>query len=192
MTMKVKRECGDCQLCCKLLPVHDNRIDGWHKKAGERCRYQKFGKGCMVYGKQEMPMPCRMWNCRWIVNQLSEDMSRPDRCHYVIDVMPDFITMKINDIEQHVQAIQIWIDPSYPDAHQDPALRKWLAERGEEGIVGLVRYSEKEAMCIFPPAMSDDRQWHEVSPTGMQRQKTHTLTEVIEALGGEAIIEVEE
>jgi hypothetical protein len=181
---KVMRQCGDCQLCCKLLPVHDNERpwdrNALHKKAGEKCRYQKFGKGCTVYGKYEMPKCCELWNCRWIVNELPDDMSRPDRCHYVVDVMPDFITMVINGKEHHVQAIQIWIDPSYPDAHKDPALRAWLAEQAEEGIVGIIRYNEKDAITVFAPAMSDDRQWHEVRSTSSQKQ--HSVIDILTAL----------
>jgi hypothetical protein len=35
------RQCGDCQLCCKLLPVPPLQ-----KAAGVACRFQKFHKGC--------------------------------------------------------------------------------------------------------------------------------------------------
>jgi hypothetical protein len=34
------RQCGDCQLCCKLLPVPPLQ-----KAAGVACRFQKFHKG---------------------------------------------------------------------------------------------------------------------------------------------------
>jgi hypothetical protein len=59
----------------------------------------------MVYGKPEMPECCQMWNCRWIVSDLPVDMARPDRCHYVVDVMPDFITLQIDDKSSNVQAV---------------------------------------------------------------------------------------
>ena len=38
------RQCGDCQLCCKLLPVKSLA-----KLAGDRCSHQKHHKGCDVY-----------------------------------------------------------------------------------------------------------------------------------------------
>ena len=74
------RQCGDCQLCCKLLPVPP-----LEKKAGQRCQHQKFGKGCTVYhSRAGMPMECSIWNCRWLVNDDADELSRPDRVHYVI------------------------------------------------------------------------------------------------------------
>jgi hypothetical protein len=57
----MRRECGDCQLCCRLL-----QVPPLGKKAGQRCQYQKFGKGCAVYHTAKMPPECRLWNCRWI------------------------------------------------------------------------------------------------------------------------------
>src|SRR5262245_54343180 len=56
------RRCGDCTLCCKLLPVRE-----LHKKGGERCQHQKAGKGCGVYNKPAMPPSCGLWSCRWLV-----------------------------------------------------------------------------------------------------------------------------
>ena len=79
----MKRQCGDCQLCCKLLPVPP-----LGKKANERCQHQKFGKGCAVCStKRALPPECALWNCRWIIPVTTPPMPRPDRSHYVIDVM---------------------------------------------------------------------------------------------------------
>jgi len=162
----VTRQCSDCQLCCRLLPVPP-----LNKKAGERCQHQKFGKGCAVYDKpgiildgertrmadpkMEMPMACRLWNCRWLVNDDTADLSRPDRSHYVIDVVPDFITLQDNVTGKRidVQVVQIWIDPAHPDAHRDPKLRAYLLRRSEEGIAAIVRYDARKAVILFPPSM---------------------------------------
>ena len=179
-----KRECGDCQLCCKLLPVHDvYRVDGLSKKAGVKCKHQRFGKGCMVYNKPEMPMCCTMWNCRWLVDEIPKDIGRPDRVHYVIDVMPDFITLQVDDIKSNIQVVQIWCDPKYPDAHRDPALRRWLETLATEKTVGLVRYNEKDCFVIFPPAMCDDNQWHEAKDNTKAARKQHSMAEIVETLG---------
>ena len=181
------RQCGDCQLCCKLLPVPP-----LEKKAGERCKHQKFGKGCAVYRKPGMPMECAMWNCRWLVNDDATDLSRPDRAHYVIDVMPDFITINQDEtgLTQNIQVVQIWIDPKYPDAHRDPALRRWMSRRAEEGKAAIVRYNAKDAIVIFAPPFDVGGEWHEIT-SGMQSVKTHTFTETVEALGGDARMVIE-
>jgi hypothetical protein len=175
----MRRECGDCQLCCKLLPVPPLQ-----KGAGERCKHQKFGKGCAVYHKAGMPNECAIWNCRWLVNDDAAELSRPDRAHYVIDVMPDFITVQQNDTgeQQSIQVVQIWIDPNYPDAHRDPALRRWMFRRAQDGIATLVRFNSRDALTIFPPPFDEHGEWHEVEGGAVQKQ--HSLMDMMQALGG--------
>lgn len=158
----MQRECGDCQLCCKLLPVHENLPgkDEFHKGAGERCKHQRHHKGCQVYLSYKMPVACRMWNCRWLVNDDAEELSRPDRSHYVIDMVPDYVTAVDEDLNIDIPVVQVWVDPDYPDAHKDPALRRWMEKKGTAVIV---RYNEKDAISIFPPTLTKDNIWVECS-----------------------------
>jgi hypothetical protein len=175
---KTTRRCGDCQLCCKLLPVR-----AVAKGAGERCRHQRHHKGCAVYPQLAAVAPeCRLWSCRWLSGQGTEAMSRPDRSHYVIDVMPDFVTVRDEETgrKQHLEVVQIWVDPRYPDAHRDPALRAFLEREAERGVVALVRWDNARGMVIFPPALSADGQWHEVY-SGLN-VKEHDFAEVVSAL----------
>jgi hypothetical protein len=151
------------------------------KGAGQRCKHQKFGKGCAVYRTHEMPAACSLWNCRWLVNDDCNELSRPDRSHYVIDVMPDFVTVQYaNGQEQNIQVAQIWIDPKYPDAHRDPALRRWIERRARDNIAALVRFNSRESLMIVAPSMADDGQWHERS--GLGASGTHTPREIVQAL----------
>ena len=174
------RQCGDCQLCCKLLPVRP-----LGKKGGERCRYQRFGKGCTVYNKPAMPIDCKLWNCRWLVNDDAAELSRPDRSHYVIDIIPDHITFQNTETGamRHIEVVQIWIDPKHPQAHRDPALRRWMIRRAEEGKAALIRFNERDALTIFPPPFDKDGQWHEIM--GNPTEGEHTLADTVRALGGE-------
>ena len=65
---------------------------------------------------------------------------------------------------EHIQVVQIWVDPKFPDAHRDPALRPTSsAARG--GLIGLVRWDNEKAIAIFPPALS-------ATGNGMNRQAT--------------------
>ncbi len=149
------RRCGGCTLCCKLLPVRE-----LHKVAGERCKHQRTGKGCAAYKHLAQVSPsCVVWNCRWLVNQAGAT-SRPDRVHYVIDIMPDFIEGVDNQTGERFQydVVQIWVDPSHPDAHRDPALRDWLEH---EKLLALVRYGSRKAFLLCPPSRSDSKQWVE-------------------------------
>ncbi|MHC2581127.1 hypothetical protein ACVI1J_006756 [Bradyrhizobium diazoefficiens] len=174
------RRCGDCQLCCKLLPVPPLR-----KGAGVACRFQKFHKGCIVYHTHQMPPECGLWNCRWLINDDAAELSRPDRSHYVIDLMPDFITITNGDgSKQNIQVVQIWVDPKYPDAHRDPALRRWLYRRAEDGIAALIRFNACDALTVFAPPFDDKGEWHEIS--GARTGATHSFAEIDAALGGRA------
>jgi hypothetical protein len=177
------RQCGDCQLCCKLLPVR-----ALEKAAGQACSFQKFHKGCTVYRGPRFPFECGVWNCRWLVNDDAADLSRPDRAHYVIDLMPDFITAIDNEtgVRRDIQVVQIWIDPKHPLAHHDPALRRWMFRRAQDGIAALVRFNERDALTIFAPPFDPKGEWHEIDSGTVTR--THSLAEIEQALGGRASV----
>jgi hypothetical protein len=176
--MPTTRSCGDCQLCCKLLPVR-----GINKPANTTCQFQKFHKGCTVYHTDKMPMECGMWNCRWLVNDDTADQSRPDRSHYVIDVMPDFVDCTDNETgeQTQVEVVQVWVDPNHRDAHRDPALRRYLHRRAAEGVAAIIRYSSSEAFVLMGPPFMGDGQWHEIA--GESSGRTHTAGEIIDTLG---------
>jgi hypothetical protein len=123
------------------------------------------------------------------VNNDTADLSRPDRSHYVIDIMPDHVTLQ-NDgdgYQQTFQVVQIWCDPNHPDAHRDLALRDYLRRRGDEGIVALVRYGgvARETLLLIPPQMAPDGEWHELdsSVVNVKQEKQHSLIDTVLALG---------
>jgi Putative zinc- or iron-chelating domain len=188
-----QRTCGECTLCCKLLPmsaqsrsassvtrlVEKGLIDAaaaagliqdFDKPAGARCPYQRHHKGCTVYARR--PFGCRAWGCRWLTGDDTAELSRPDRSHYVIDENPDFVrAAETGDTPYPV--LQIWVDPSYPDAHRDPALRAFLARQWEQGFVGaLIRYNSEAAIVLF----QQDGVWYE-RETNMRIEGEHTAEE---------------
>jgi len=169
------RKCGGCTLCCKLLPVAEI-----NKKAGVRCRHQAYGKGCRVY-HNGLPASCRLWSCAWLTKSFNGP--RPDRGHYVIDILPDYITVDPGEGGKQqltIPVVQVWIDPDYPHAHRDPALRAYLAERSKDGVAALIRFNEREAFVLFPPAMTGG-EWVEgrsnVAPVAQ-----HSFAEIARAL----------
>ena len=183
----MKRQCGECQLCCKLLPVRSPLLD---KESNTKCRYQKFGVGCTVYRTHKMPFECGAWKCRWLVNDDTAQLSRPDRSHYVVDLMPDFITVKPNDDAvqpTNFEVIQVWVDRKYPDAWRDPDLLAYLARRGFENKAALIRYGASESFVLLPPAMCGDGKFHdtrdEPNVNSVSIDRTHHPAEIIDALG---------
>jgi hypothetical protein len=174
------RQCGDCQLCCRLLPVRS-----LNKVAGQKCKHQSHSKGCAVYARLLTVSPeCRIWSCRWLVEDDTADLRRPDRSHYVLDIMPDFVTLRNDEGGgelEHVQVVQIWVDPKFPDAHRDPALRAYLERRAGERIIGLVRYDNERGFAIFPPSLSKGGQWIEMPSGGLT--PNHSPEQLLRALG---------
>jgi hypothetical protein len=150
------RRCGDCNLCCKLLPFPLIK-----KPAGMHCKYQRLGKGCTIYASR--PSCCRLWSCRWLVDPECADLRRPDRVHYVIDLVPDIITANDSSGKtMRMPVVQIWVDPKHRDAHRDPQLRRYLERLAEtEGMAALIRFNEREGFGLFAPCLASDGQWHE-------------------------------
>lgn len=199
------RQCGDCQLCCKLLPMSagvrfapatvemaigaglislgdaTGTVADFDKPAGDRCPHQRHHKGCSIYARR--PFGCRFWNCRWLVADDTADLARPDRSHYVVDISPDYVTQSDGAGKTRtVPVIQIWCDPDYPDAHRDPELRAYLERRAAEGYAALVRYNAIDAMFVAAPALTDDGQWQERRPRGVDAHP-HTAADKVRALG---------
>lgn len=140
------RQCGACTLCCKLLPVRSIA-----KLAGVKCVHQS-SKGCAVYHKTGFPPECGQWNCRWLGDD-TFTAQRPDRTHYVVDVLPDTVGhqeeggAEITDI----MCLQVWCDPHFREAWRDPAL---IAYAEREGMPMIVRYNSRDGIFVVPPSMT--------------------------------------
>jgi len=126
-------------------------------------------------------MACQAWSCRWLVNDDTADLRRPDRSRYVIDVMPDYVTARPNDGGEpyNVPVVQIWCDAHAPDAWRDPALLAYLDRRGRDGTAALIRFDNRRGITVFPPSMTGDtfREYH----NGELREE-HTMAEKVAAI----------
>ena len=137
----MQRQCGDCQLCCRLVPTKDIG-----KPANTKCRHQCRG-GCAIYERR--PFSCRTWSCQWL---LGMDVGRrPDRSHLVVDPVPDYVTAVNNETGARtpIAVVQVWCDPEHPDAHRDPAFRRWLDACGAPA---LLRFGSVDGMMLVPPS----------------------------------------
>lgn len=149
--MEAKRTCGSCQLCCSLVPVREIG-----KSAGQRCRYQRFGKGCSIYAKR--PRACQLWSCMWL---LGAPLRRPDRSHYVVDVVVDTIACTENDGSvHHISAAQVWCDPKHRYAFRDPELYAYLLTLPTEGFA-IVRWDQQTGLALIPPHHTQEKTWIE-------------------------------
>ena len=151
------RTCGTCQLCCKVMPVPPLK-----KPANKRCDHQRANKGCAVWHSPAMPSVCWLYHCRWLADPSTKGLPRPDRAHYVIDFMPDHITMTDESGKQvDVPVFQVWVDPAFPDAWQDENLKAWMAAMADRhGFATIIRFSSRAAVTVFPPHFDADGQWN--------------------------------
>lgn len=156
------RTCGDCQICCKLLPISEIG-----KAASKRCAHQKFGVGCKVHGTPRQPRSCRLWSCWWLMNP-AFDLPRPDRAGYVVDPTQDFVVLGEDVFTgRQLPALQIWADPSRPDAWRSalPWIKDALAGKPS---VALIRFNSRDAIVIVPPNISETGDWLEIDPRVMK------------------------
>ena len=167
------RRCGDCTLCCKLLPV-----PLFEKAANERCLHQSR-KGCGIYSVR--PWVCRTFACGWLADAECTGLLRPDRGHYVIDLTPDFITLNDPDTGttmMKVGVIQVWVDPAFPEAHRERRLRAYMLHMARQyHLATLVRFNATKGLAIFPPQLATDHEWHEL-PHGTAESE-HQLSEIL-------------
>lgn len=152
------RACGTCTLCCKLVPVEE-----LHKPAGQRCRHVRVAKGCTIYASR--PLSCQFWSCRWLIDPETAALPRPDRSHYVIDIMLDAVVAQPHAGGEsfEITVVQIWLDPAFPEAQHDPALREYMLRMCQRyGYASILRFDSHKATVVFPPPFDPAGQWHEV------------------------------
>ena len=143
------RQCGECTLCCKLVPVGE-----MEKPAGVRCQHVRWGKGCMIYAHR--PDSCRLWACAWRSETDSAGLRRPDRSHCVIDPIGMNITKRDNDTGESEQApaIQVWCDPDHPQAYLAPSILEFVRRRAANGLSAIIRYNNDDALLLVAPELT--------------------------------------
>lgn len=153
--MTTKRSCGDCQLCCRLLPTEEIA-----KPENQRCRHQKSYCGCTIYPNR--PLSCQLWSCRWLLDDDMGDQPRPDRSHIVVDMMPDVIRAKDNNtgVTTTMPVIVVWIDPAHRHAYKTDVFLRYVKR---QTVPVLIRYGSRDnGGVLFPPATTgqDTVAWH--------------------------------
>jgi hypothetical protein len=176
------RQCGDCTMCCKLLPVRELA-----KPANTRCDHQS-SKGCAVYHRAGFPPSCGLWSCRWLVDPEATELRRPDRSGFVVDTVPDLIRVTDNGTGEmrEVMVTQVWIDPARPEAASDPAVRRHAERRARDhGEVLLLRHGSTYATALIAPSMTSNGQWVSVTDHHLAESRTGNL--LFDKLSGEPV-----
>jgi hypothetical protein len=101
-------------------------------------------------------------------------------------MMPDMISAVNDGREIEMLVVQVWIDPGFPDAHRDPALRRWMAMVAKrDSMPTIVRYGSYRALLVIAPCMTDtpDGPWME-RMVNLPDDKTDTRNRFVDRLTG--------
>jgi hypothetical protein len=129
------RTCGDCSLCCKLLPIH-----AFNKPPGVWCTHCAPGRGgCKIY--ENKPEECSDFYCSWLLDEALGPEWRPDKCRMVLYV------------EGHERQLSLYVDPATPTAwRREPFFQilkdQIIATPGNERYV--VIYVKNRVTVLLP------------------------------------------
>jgi uncharacterized protein len=118
--MTTSRICGECSLCCKLLPIAvlDKQANLW-------CQHCKPGNGCSIYNTR--PQVCRDYHCGWLLGVLNDNWY-PTNCHMIVTL----------PYERH-PACTVAVDPDHSDIwEQEPYLDDLKSMAAQYGFVQVV------------------------------------------------------
>src|SRR5215472_2087469 len=138
------RVCGSCTLCCKVVSVYEI-----NKPKGVWCRFSRSHKGCDLYPNH--PLSCEAWSCAWLASDLAENL-RPDKCHVVVDIMPDTVIVTDNDTGKtiHIKAPQLWLDEKYPLAWKEEPVKSFvISTLKNTGAILLRRWKDELDACVL-------------------------------------------
>ena len=117
----MKRSCGSCSLCCKVMDVPDV------KPRHDWCQHADPGHGCKIYSHR--PEPCKSFHCMWLIDTRIGDYWYPAKSKIVINAM----------IEEGRKYTVFIVDPAYPNRwREEPYFNdiKTIARAGIEGRLG--------------------------------------------------------
>ena len=126
MSYMQTRECGDCNLCCKL-PSTD------FKKDYEWCSNCEVGVGCKIY--ETRPQVCRDFSCLWKKGMIEEHL-KPNKVGFYI-------------VPERKESLRDKIFTIYADTHKiDNVLKKLkdidLVDADGSVWTYVIRYNKNE------------------------------------------------
>ncbi len=133
------RECGACNLCCKLVAFPDVP-----KPAGKWCQHVDQGRGCKIHS--ERPETCRAFHCEWMLNGGLTPEWKPDRARFVMGTYPG------------TNALAIILDPGAPTAwRKEPYygfIKQWARTALVNGSYVMVMNGSRVTI-VLPTADAD-------------------------------------
>jgi len=107
----MSRECGDCNLCCKLPMIKE---ENFYKKEYTWCKNCDVGgTGCTIYN--DRPKTCKTFICGWLEGSVPLEW-KPNKVGFIVTVEPHgpehkvmtlyADTHKVHNIANHLKKIE--------------------------------------------------------------------------------------
>ena len=123
-------ECGNCTLCCELLP-----IQALNKPHSEKCKYCETN--CTIY--EDRPDDCKNFNCLWVETDQSDESLRPNNTHVIFEKIPN------------VKAYLALVDPKYPLAYKTQEVESICIDLLDRGFSVLLSSFSNEPKRLRTP-----------------------------------------
>lgn len=137
-----RRQCGTCDLCCRLPSIDWEEFPELHKPADAHCKHLVAGVGCRIHA--DRPMHCASFQCLWLMGFGPEEL-RPDRIGGFFDAVDSGELLLITD-------------KKVPDPRTIPAvdrfIRDWRAKRRARLVVYRGGQEVRERAPAPPPRPS--------------------------------------
>ena len=145
------RECGECNLCCKVLNIPE-----YNAPAGTMCEHCT-DKGCSIY--EERHDICRGFSCLWLSQPQIPESLRPDKSGILFELPAGGMTYIGHLIEEDAlnkPEIQIFIDKiaeaGHPVLIQDTRTNKkmyklaqnWTKEMVQIDVAKMIKKHQEE------------------------------------------------
>lgn len=127
--MGINKECGECTLCCELLPIPEI-----NKPENVLCGDCVLGKGCGIYNSR--PESCRNFNCLYIEDTEMNEILRPDNCNVIFERITTKIYLAINHYNN-------------PTAYKSEVVMDYIQTLNREGVSVVSTSFTNEANEFF-------------------------------------------
>tara|TARA_R110000772_G_scaffold17946_3_gene49862 strand:+ start:20048 stop:20506 length:459 start_codon:yes stop_codon:yes gene_type:complete len=139
---KINKECGDCTLCCELLPIGEI-----NKPASVLCGDCVLTKGCSIYDKR--PQSCRDFECSYISSDDMEEDLKPINCNVIFEKVTETVHLAL-------------IHPKDLDAWQAEPVKNYILGLKANGISTIISsYTRAPKYTVVAEGRTKEDIWEE-------------------------------